>query len=107
MTATIIMNFVEHTCINCGCTFYIPQTLDTMRREDQKSFYCYNGHSQSYSKSALSILQDKYNSDIANKDFSIRSRDRQINDLESKVRLLNKQLNPPAPHKRRAKRINA
>lgn len=107
MTSTIIMNFIEHTCINCGCIFYVPQTLDTERRNDQKSFYCYNGHAQSYSKSALSILQEKYNTDIYNKDFSIRVRDRQISDLESKVRLLNKQLNPIPEQKRRAKRIKA
>lgn len=48
-----------HTCIECGCLFAIPDDLDSKLRENQKSFYCPNGHPQLYSKSKASILQEQ------------------------------------------------
>ena len=35
-------------CCSCGMTFGVPSDFDVRRRRDGKSFYCPNGHSQSY-----------------------------------------------------------
>lgn len=38
------------SCCSCGVTFGMPNDMDDQRRKDGKSFYCPNGHSQSYSE---------------------------------------------------------
>src|SRR6266699_806086 len=35
-------------CCRCGIEFGVPNEWDTKRREDHGSFYCPNGHQQSY-----------------------------------------------------------
>lgn len=36
------------TCIACGVYFGVPKQLDYQLRQNHKSFYCPNGHPQSY-----------------------------------------------------------
>ena len=42
------VTFVVEDCCNCGIAFAMTKELQTRRLEDQRSFYCPNGHSQSY-----------------------------------------------------------
>lgn len=39
--------FVQ-TCCNCGLLFAVPNDYDDRRRNDHRTFYCPNGHGQSY-----------------------------------------------------------
>jgi len=47
-TYAVATNLVTEQCITCGVLFAIPQELYERRREDHRSFYCPNGHSQHY-----------------------------------------------------------
>lgn len=42
------VTFVVEDCCNCGTPFAMTKELRDRRLEDHKSFYCPNGHSQSY-----------------------------------------------------------
>jgi hypothetical protein len=46
-------------CCNCGITFGLPTDFQTNRRGDKKSFYCPNGHPQSYTRSEADRLRDE------------------------------------------------
>jgi len=39
---------IWQTCCSCGIEFGMVQSYDTTLRESHKSFFCPNGHSQSY-----------------------------------------------------------
>ena len=43
--------FALETCCNCGVAFAVPADFQVKRRSDRRSFYCPNGHSQSYTHS--------------------------------------------------------
>lgn len=38
----------EHECVTCHITFWITQSHNNRLLETKESFYCPNGHSQSY-----------------------------------------------------------
>lgn len=47
------VTMVVEVCCNCGIVFGMPSNLNRVLRDDpDKWFYCPNGHSQHYSKSA-------------------------------------------------------
>lgn len=43
-------------CCTCGVEFGVPDEYDTHRRNDGRTFYCPNGHGQSYTDSTASQL---------------------------------------------------
>lgn len=43
---TITLNL--HECTNCGVVYGVSEDYEDRRRQDHKSFYCPNGHSQYY-----------------------------------------------------------
>lgn len=43
---TLVFNVIE--CYSCGVKFGLPRELDANRLRDHKSFWCPNGHQQSY-----------------------------------------------------------
>lgn len=45
---TLKLVFVIEECCNCGVAFAIPDTLQAQLLRSHRSFYCPNGHSQSY-----------------------------------------------------------
>jgi hypothetical protein len=53
------ITLVSETCYLCGLVFAMPDRFMKERREDQHSFYCPNGHSQAYVKSAADTLRDE------------------------------------------------
>lgn len=61
MAATIEFNATEKmatdTCCSCGIMFAMPEHFQRKRREDQKTFYCPNGHSLSYTESTVKKLE--------------------------------------------------
>ncbi len=44
----ILQNFFLQTCCSCGVAFAIPTEMDSRLRKTHVSFYCPNGHAQSY-----------------------------------------------------------
>lgn len=45
---TFKLTFVIEECCDCGVAFAIPDTLQAQLLKSHRSFYCPNGHSQSY-----------------------------------------------------------
>lgn len=47
-TITTDSRLVVEECCACGVAFALPESLQGQRRGDKGTFYCPNGHSQSY-----------------------------------------------------------
>ncbi len=70
-------------CVDCGITFGFPSAFDDQLRENHRSFYCPNGHSQSYvGKTEAEKLREKLEAkerDIANMETRLQNqRDRAV-----------------------------
>lgn len=52
-----IVSLETTTCPGCGVAFAAPGSLLRSLRESKGSFYCPNGHSQSYTESRAQILE--------------------------------------------------
>ncbi len=63
LTYTKTITMVTEICCNCGVPFGLPSDFQEQLRKTKNSFYCPNGHGQSYSKSKAEILQDKFNAE--------------------------------------------
>jgi hypothetical protein len=50
---------VEITCYLCGIAFSVPYHWHTKRQEDQGTFYCPNGHRQSFITSTAEKLRQE------------------------------------------------
>lgn len=48
--------YVEH-CVNCGIVFGMPTAFQETRKLDKSSFYCPNGHGQSYTRTTEQDLR--------------------------------------------------
>lgn len=57
MSIVLGQSYHLQVCCDCGIGFAVPEYFDTMRRQDGKSFYCPNGHSQSYTVTTVQKLQ--------------------------------------------------
>lgn len=58
--ADVTYTLRSQTCCECGVLFGLELGYDDRRREDHKSFYCPNGHSQHYTgKTAAQKLQEQ------------------------------------------------
>jgi|ERR1017187_1588098 hypothetical protein len=66
----ITVNFETEECNQCGIIFQVPEEFCENRQEDGSIFYCPNGHGQSY------VVEADDN----------QTKDRQIENLESKNR---------------------
>lgn len=54
---TVTLNWGDITCFRCGIQFLVPSHWHQKRLEDKQSFWCPNGHSQAYVKSAVDELK--------------------------------------------------
>lgn len=54
-----VITLKAETCCSCGVTFAMPADLMRNRREDQRQFYCPNGHGQSYIESEAYKLRQQ------------------------------------------------
>lgn len=61
------LEIVIEECIECGAKFGITKTMHTFKKNNKKTFYCPNGHAQSYTKSEAERLMEI----IAQKDRSL------------------------------------
>lgn len=52
-------NFETIACCNCGIPFGVPSMWKESRLEDKVSFFCPNGHRQSYTKSTAQKLRER------------------------------------------------
>jgi len=63
-------------CCNCGTAWAMSSQLVAALRESHKTFYCPNGHGQSFTgKSAAQVLQDKLDAKQRELDAMTRWRD--------------------------------
>jgi DNA repair exonuclease SbcCD ATPase subunit len=52
-------NAVRQECCNCGVVFWITAYMQECRLKDAASFYCPNGHAQSYGKSEADKVREQ------------------------------------------------
>lgn len=84
MKITVEIEFVKETCCVCNCIFMLPADLLVHLKRNKQSFYCYNGHSQSYTKSTAEILQeevDRIKRENQDKQIYIQRLELEVNDL--------------------------
>lgn len=59
----MILNFskdyVEEDCCNCGVSFFITSSLYRSLKRTKNTFYCPNGHAQSYRQSEADELKEQ------------------------------------------------
>ena|ERR1035438_6208226 len=72
------------TCCNCGILFGVPDPWVKCRREDKASFYCPNGHSQSFRESTSDKLRRE-------KESSALAFQAQINDVSHRLLVAEKE----------------
>ena len=66
---------INITCCNCGIIFGVPDQWLSSRRDDKRTFYCPNGHGQSFTESEADRLRrerDRLQQQIAQKDDEIK-----------------------------------
>lgn len=99
-TQTYTGALIVQTCCNCGIVFGVDSETDKRRRNDHKSFYCPNGHSQFYSrKSDAERLKDE----LQEKQRQLDYKDSRINSLHDKLTQKNHQLRAEKGAKTRIK----
>lgn len=69
-------------CCNCAVIFTVSVEFDNNLRESKKTFYCPNGHPQSYTKSTSERLKKE----LEEKREIIESKDREIRILSAKLK---------------------
>lgn len=84
MEISIIKDFVSIECCNCGMIFFVSKNYKQHLQETLQSFYCPNGHCQSYTKSTANILKDE----IELKNKSLLAKDNYILNLEKDLKKL-------------------
>lgn len=92
----ITITYDNVSCCSCGVIFGFQSGLNAQRKESKATFYCPNGHAQSYIKSTA----DKLSEEIERKNRTISDRDLYIANLE-------KQVAKAKPPVRRKKRVSA
>lgn len=95
MKTMIEHEFITEICCNCGCVFAMPKEMQTRFKANKQTFYCFNGHGQSYTKSTAEILQEK----LTYSERDLADKQRYIINLENRITDLTKP-------KRKAKRVN-
>ena len=48
MNVNLSADFERETCVRCGCEFFIPTIMHRNLKNNGGTFYCPNGHPQSY-----------------------------------------------------------
>lgn len=95
-----LISIMKHECCNCGILFWITTARDKRYLETKESFYCPNGHSQSYvgktdkqkledmkkEKDKLSIRLREEQANSHSLDMSVRSHKGQISKLKKKFK---------------------
>jgi len=79
-------NFVSHICIACGTEFFFLEAFDRSLKECKNSFYCPNGHPQSYIKSKSEEVREVLEKSLARKDEYIQTLYDQRNEAMKEAR---------------------
>lgn len=75
-------NFTKIECCNCGVLFAVSTTLDKNWHKTKATFYCPNGHPQSYTKSTEEYLKEQ----LEQKDRLISVKNADIFKLENDIK---------------------
>lgn len=59
ITTTETLEYVIVQCCQCGCHFGVIAEADRSNKEHKYTFYCPNGHPQSYTKSRAETLAER------------------------------------------------
>lgn len=107
-----MLQFETIICYKCAIPFAVPTRYKQHLKDSQDSFYCPNGHSQSYTKSTETILREKIQrierqkeqeenylrSIISRKEELINSKSKEVKVLKSKhTKLKNRIANGVCP----------
>lgn len=84
---------VHVNCANCGIEFCLPQAVEDKRREDHKTFYCPNGHSNYYPAATekerrirqLELLVEQKNNMLRYRAEDIAGLEHELRSLRSKL----------------------
>jgi len=75
------------TCCDCGVLFGMPSALEAERLRDKRTFYCVNGHPQSYvgesDKDKIARLQRERNAEADAAERLERQRDKAQKELKA------------------------
>lgn len=86
--------FVDHSTITCskegcGISFMVPSHWSQKRREDHKTFYCPNGHSQWFPQESeeekLRRERDRLKQNTAYLEDRLKDKDRQVSAARGQV----------------------
>lgn len=88
MLLNIDQEYRKETCITCGCVFFFPQTMHTYVKDNKITFFCPSGHTMSYTKSKVDILQEQ----LEQKEKDLRLATQNIGEKTFKINQLEKQL---------------
>lgn len=96
ITVNTNLQFDLCECCVCGVQHCIPTFLNKKLKETKDTFYCPNGHSQSYRKSTADILQEKL--EQKERDFTeqfnlVDEKDMEIGGLKRKISRLKTKVN--------------
>ena len=75
------IEFIDVECCNCGVIFLVSERLRKNWLETKGTFYCPNGHPQSYTKSNSEKLKEE----LASKNNSLALKDNIISRLEKQL----------------------
>ena len=87
----VFQTMADHSCAQCGVVYAMTTNLENARRKDHGTFYCPNGHGQSYPKkttktpSELQVEIDslkKENGELRTKNIRLSA---QIDQLEAQL----------------------
>lgn len=100
--ADVTYTLRSQTCCNCGVLFGVEVGYDDRRRDDQQTFYCPNGHGQSYTQSRTKRELEQAKRELeASRQIAASERSRR----ESAQRIAEAQRRSAAAHKGWATRI--
>ena len=96
LTDMVTRQWQAETCCSCAVEFAVPMSLYQARRNDQKTFYCPNGHPQSYVESEETRLRRR--ADAA--ELALAAVRQERDSLSAKLEQCQKRAKRPAPKAR-------
>ncbi len=86
-------------CCNCGVDFWVSEALRQNWLKTKETFYCPNGHGQSYCKSTADKLQEQ----LRDANLKINQKDLEIQSLKGLTTKLEEKLNNKKNGRRKRK----
>lgn len=90
VTVQRVVNLKTTECYKCGVIFGMPEEMFGYRLNDHQSFFCPNGHCQSFiGKSEAEKLRERLEAEqrkLANAQFEIMAAEKKVKRLEKRIK---------------------